>query len=105
MPTGNQPCVSVFVDVQNIYYASRSGYQRSFDYNKFWAAATQNRQVVNAIAYAIDRGDEKPMQQVEFIPLSDRRVLVVLIINDKEVQNRIIHTERDYSKDDLDEFA
>ncbi len=53
----------------------------------------------------VPRRDEKPMQQVEFIPLSDKRVLVVLIINDKEVQNRIIHTERDYSKDNLDEFA
>ncbi len=53
----------------------------------------------------VPRRDEKPMQQVEFIPLSDRRVLVVLIINDKEVQNRIIHTERDYSKENLDEFA
>ncbi len=53
----------------------------------------------------VPRRDEPPMKQVEFIPLSDKRVLVVLIINDKEVQNRIIHTEQDYSKDDLDKFA
>lgn len=49
--------------------------------------------------------DEKPLQQVEFLPLSDRRVLVILIISDTEVQNRIIHVERDYSKDELSEFA
>ena len=36
--------VSLFVDVQNIYYTTRSVYQRNFDYNKFWARATQDRQ-------------------------------------------------------------
>jgi uncharacterized LabA/DUF88 family protein len=55
--------VAIFVDVQNVYYTSRQAYQRNFDYNKFWAQVTQNRQVVKAIAYAIDRGDQK---QYEF---------------------------------------
>ena len=54
--------VSLFVDVQNIYYTSRSVYKRSFDYNKFWAKATEDRVVVNAFAYAVDRGDEKQKQ-------------------------------------------
>ena len=51
--------VSVFVDVQNIYYTTKSAYQRNFDYNKFWTAATHNRQVVIARAYATSRGDKK----------------------------------------------
>ena len=51
--------VSLFVDVQNIYYTTKSVYQRSFDYNKFWAQATQNRQIVTARAYATSRGDKK----------------------------------------------
>ena len=37
-------------------------YGRNFDYNKFWAEATNNREVLKAIAYAIDRGDEKQKQ-------------------------------------------
>jgi heat-inducible transcriptional repressor len=53
----------------------------------------------------VPRRNEKPLQQVEFLPLSDRRVLVILIISDTEVQNRIIHVERDYTKDELSEFA
>lgn len=53
----------------------------------------------------VPRREEKPLQQVEFLPLSDRRVLVILIISDEEVQNRIIHVQRDYSKDELAEFA
>lgn len=54
--------VSIFVDVQNIYYTTRDHYQCHFDYNAFWAAATQGREVVNAFAYAIDRGSEKQIQ-------------------------------------------
>lgn len=53
----------------------------------------------------VPRREEKPLQQVEFLPLSDKRVLVILIISDKEVQNRIIHVEREYTKDELSEFA
>jgi uncharacterized LabA/DUF88 family protein len=55
--------VSIFVDVQNIYYTTRQHYGRNFDYNKFWAKATEGRQVIKAFAYATYRGDEK---QTEF---------------------------------------
>ena len=52
----------VLVDVQNIYYTTKQSYNCNFDYNKFWAKATVNRQVIKAIAYAIDRDDEKQRQ-------------------------------------------
>lgn len=55
--------ISLFVDVQNIYYTTRSKYQSNFDYNKFWSHATKGREIVTAKAYAIDRGDKK---QIEF---------------------------------------
>ena len=51
--------VVLFVDVQNIYYTTRQIFGRNFDYNKFWAKATADREVIKAIAYAIDRGDQK----------------------------------------------
>lgn len=54
--------VCLFVDVQNVYYTTKSAFGRGFDYNKFWAKATSGRQVVKAIAYAVDRGDEKQRQ-------------------------------------------
>lgn len=54
--------ISIFLDVQNIYYTTKQRFGRHFDYNKFWAKATKNRQVVNAFAYAIARGDEKQKQ-------------------------------------------
>jgi uncharacterized LabA/DUF88 family protein len=54
--------LSIFVDVQNIYYTTRQQYGRNFDYNKFWAQITEGREVVNAIAYATHRDDEKQKQ-------------------------------------------
>ena len=54
--------VSIFVDVENIYYTTKQGFNSNFDYNTFWAQATSGREVVAAIAYAIDRGDEKQRQ-------------------------------------------
>lgn len=54
--------VSIFVDVQNVYYTVKSAFSRNFDYNRFWAQATHDRTVVTARAYAIDRNDEKQKQ-------------------------------------------
>ena len=54
---------SIFVDVQNIYYTTKQTYGQNFDYNKFWALVTREREVVTAIAYATFRGDKK---QTEF---------------------------------------
>mgnify|MGYP000167902103 CR=1 FL=1 len=54
--------ISILVDVQNVYYTTKQAYGRNFDYNKFWAKVTKNRKVVKAVAYAIDRDDEKQKQ-------------------------------------------
>ena len=37
---------------------------------------------------------ESQLRQIEFLPLSGDRVLVILIINEREVQNRIIQMQR-----------
>lgn len=54
--------IILLVDVQNIYYTTKHAHNCNFDYNEFWAQATLNREVVKAIAYAVDRGDEKQRQ-------------------------------------------
>jgi heat-inducible transcriptional repressor len=41
------------------------------------------------------------LRQIEFLPLSDRRVLVILVLNDRDVQNKIINVNRDYSTEEL----
>ena len=49
----------------------------------------------------VPRAPQVTMRQIEFLPLSENRVLVILVVNDREVQNRILHTERDYSASEL----
>jgi len=54
--------VIILVDVQNIYYTTKQAHQCNFDYNEFWAEVSKNRDVIKAIAYTTDRGDEKQRQ-------------------------------------------
>ncbi|MFZ2168077.1 MAG: NYN domain-containing protein [Methylococcaceae bacterium] len=53
--------VAIFADVQNIYYTTKQSYQQHFNYSAFWTQATANREVVAAIAYAIDKMDSKQL--------------------------------------------
>jgi heat-inducible transcriptional repressor len=45
------------------------------------------------------------MRHVEFMALSENRVLVILVINDQEVQNRVIHTSRPYTSSELQQAS
>ncbi|MDS4021406.1 MAG: heat-inducible transcriptional repressor HrcA [Candidatus Competibacter sp.] len=45
------------------------------------------------------------LRQVEFLPLSENRVLVILVLNAQEVQNRIIQTRRPYNAVELQQAA
>ncbi|MES9971148.1 MAG: heat-inducible transcriptional repressor HrcA [Candidatus Thiodiazotropha sp.] len=51
------------------------------------------------------RRDKNNFRQIEFLPLSDRRVLAILVTEDGEVHNRILHTHRDFSRAELDQAA
>ena len=53
----------------------------------------------------VPRPSQQPLRQVEFLPLSGDRVLAILVINQREVQNRIIHTRRVFSEQELREAA
>jgi heat-inducible transcription repressor HrcA len=41
------------------------------------------------------------LTHIEFLPLSEQRMLAILVFNDREVQNRIIHLDRYFSPDQL----
>ena len=54
--------IAVFADVQNLYYTVRQAYGCHFNYAALWADISQHGQIVEAYAYAIDRGDQKQQQ-------------------------------------------
>jgi len=45
------------------------------------------------------------LRQIEFLPLSEKRVLAILITNEKDVQNPVIHTDRQYALPELERIA
>ena len=45
------------------------------------------------------------VRHIEFIKLSDRRVLVILVINKDDVHNKVIEVDRDYSERELHQAA
>ncbi len=51
------------------------------------------------------RGQHAALRQIEFLPLSDNRLLAILVINDRQVQNRILHTTREYTASELQQAA
>lgn len=53
----------------------------------------------------LPRRTAESLRHVEFLPLSDRRVLAILVLNEHEVQNRVIHTDRDYGAEELQMVA
>lgn len=53
----------------------------------------------------LPRREVESLRQVEFLPLSGQQVLVVLVLNSYDIQNRIITTDRRYSASELQQAA
>ncbi len=53
----------------------------------------------------VHRTQQATLRQIEFLPLSGNRILAILVLNDREVQNRILNTDREYSSSELTEAA
>jgi len=70
-------------------------------------AATQHLSGFTRMAgmVTVPKRDGNDIQRIEFVPLSERRVLAILIISNEDVQNRIIEVERNYTKEELDGFS
>ena len=54
---------------------------------------------------SVPKNRQVTLRQIEFLPLSDNRILAILILNNSEVQNRIINTKDSYSIEDLQRAA
>jgi len=53
----------------------------------------------------LPRRERSSWQQIEFLPLSETRVLAVVVFSDQDVQNRILHLEHGYDRDQLQKAA
>jgi heat-inducible transcriptional repressor len=53
----------------------------------------------------LPRQKQVTLRQIEFLPLSNHRVLAILVVNDHEVQNRILAVDRAYGESELRQAA
>lgn len=53
----------------------------------------------------LPRREHASLQRVEFMPLSDNKILAILVINNQEVRNCILETERPYGESELQQFS
>jgi len=49
----------------------------------------------------VPKQDISRLKEIDFIPLSEKRILAILVINDSEVENRILQMQREYTRDEL----
>lgn len=65
------------------------------------ASAILSKVTEMAGVVTVPKPERNILRQIEFLPLADNRVLAILILNEKEVQNRVLHTPRNYSESEL----
>ena len=51
------------------------------------------------------RKNQVNLRQLEFLRLDERRILVILVLGDREVQNRVIHVDEPFSDNELAQAA
>lgn len=77
--------------------------QHSNDPKALIAAASKMLSSVTRLAgvVTLPRQGHAALTQIEFMPLSDNRVLAILVVNGREVQNRILQLERHFGTEEL----
>lgn len=84
-------------------------YESSFDVSRINNSSELLQSATNAISnitklagvISLPRHQDALIQQVEFIKLTGNRALVVLVMADGDVQNKIIRLDREYSKSEF----
>ncbi|MEJ2686872.1 MAG: heat-inducible transcriptional repressor HrcA [Gammaproteobacteria bacterium] len=49
----------------------------------------------------LPRRENAALRRLEFLPLSENRVLAILVFSEREIQNRIVHVDRPFSSSEL----
>jgi len=103
--------IDSLLEVDNLATASQQVISETFSGNKTSSdlihSATDTLSRITHLAGIVSMTHTAPaeVRHIEFMKLSDRRVLVILVINKDDVHNKVIHVERDYSDLELQQAA
>jgi heat-inducible transcriptional repressor len=105
--------VDTLLQVQPVEEAAAAEIRRQLEGRPLDAARDSSKDLIATVSQLLSsvtrlagvvtlpRAAEASITQIEFVALSENRVLVVLVYGEREVQNRIIQLERYYSPDEL----
>ena len=105
--------VDTLLQVQPVEEAAAAEIRRQLEGRPLEGARDSSKELIATVSQLLStvtrlagvvtlpRTAEASITQVEFVGLSENRVLVVLVFGEREVQNRIIQLERYYSPDEL----
>jgi heat-inducible transcriptional repressor len=105
--------VDTLLQVQPVEEAAAAEIRRQFEGRQFEAGRESPKDLVATVSQLLSsltrlagvvtlpRGAQASITQIEFVGLSENRVLVVLVYGEREVQNRIVQLERHFSPDEL----
>jgi heat-inducible transcriptional repressor len=54
---------------------------------------------------SVPKQNHAKLRHIEFLPLPDKRILAILVTNEKDVHNKVLHLDREYSADELQHAA
>jgi heat-inducible transcriptional repressor len=103
--------IDSLLEVDNLATASQQVISETFSTDKTSSdlihSATDILSQITHLAGIVSMTHTAPaeVRHIEFMKLSDRRVLVILVINKDDVHNKVIHVERDYSDLELQQAA
>jgi heat-inducible transcriptional repressor len=85
----------------------QTGLQVNNDFPSLIQAATNLLSGVTQLAgiVSVPKRDSLAIQQIDFVRLSEQRILVVMLMQGDEVQNRIVHLKREFTAADLQQAA
>ena len=105
--------VDTLLQVQPVEEAAAAEIRRQFEGRQLEAGRESSKDLVATVSQLLSsltrlagvvtlpRTAQASITQIEFVSLSENRVLVVLVYGEREVQNRIVQLERYYSPDEL----
>ena len=54
---------------------------------------------------SVPKQNHAKLRHIEFLPLPEKRILAIMVTNEKDVHNKVLHLNREYSADELQHAA
>ncbi len=106
-PKGYRFFIDTLLEVQPLDEAAanalRSRLEGAGDVRTLVSAASQLLSNVTQLAGVVSLQTPRSasLTHIEFLPLSEQRMLAIMVFDDREVQNRVVHLERQVSAEEL----